>query len=375
MKILILTDEVPADISNVNVDIIVNANYLSNKGHEVFLASHSGKKITNENFNHLPMGVDTFLDKESPVSFLVRNITFFKSTLEKIKSITPNIILCIGGGQMLMNFVIGLFLSRFWDIPIIAEWRGSELLLKDSTYRKTIKRFVLGNSSINILRSVHMKEMALDIEPKAEIYLSPSKGVNMEKFTPRENSNNAKEKKIRLLYVGRLHEVKDISSLLQAFNLVKRTHPDLHMTIIGKGSSRDILLNEVEKLGVSNEVEFVGEIDHDMLPSYYRRSDIFVLPSLSEGLSNVLMEAMACGLPVVATDVGGNQELVEHDQGGYLVKPKSSEELAAAVTNLVEDPDLREKMGKFNRKYIEKFEQETVLRRRAKILEEVAEAR
>ncbi|MFW5945453.1 MAG: glycosyltransferase [Candidatus Natronoplasma sp.] len=375
MRIIILTDELPEDISNFNVDIITNAIHLSERGHEVFLVSHAGSEIKGKKFTHFPMGYDVSLEKDSPLSFLMRNITFFDLTLPKIKDISPDLILCTGGGQMLLNFWIGLFFSRLLSEPMISEWRGSELLMKDSIYRKISKRYILKHSSLNILRSNQMKKKVHKIEPDSEIVILPSKGVDMKKFSPDKINEQTNEGKIELLFVGRLHEVKGLNNLFRAFKVVKENHLDTRLTLVGEGPLKEDLKEEAATLGIFNSVEFLGEIDHDELPQYYRGADIFVLTSLSEGLSNVLMEAMACALPVIATNVGGNTELVKSGKGGFLVNPGDSKDLSKTLIDLIERPELRKKMGEFNRNFIEKYRQERILEKRAKILEEVSEGR
>ncbi|MFP4001936.1 MAG: glycosyltransferase family 4 protein, partial [Thermoplasmata archaeon] len=316
MRIIILTDELPKDISNVNVSIVTNAIYLSERGHEVFLISHPGSRIDNEDFKHFPKGFDVPLEKDSPSSFLVRNATFFCSSLTEIKDISPDLIWCKGGGQFLSNFLIGLFFSKLLDKPIVSEWTGSELLLKETLFRNLFKKYVLRCSSLNILQSDHMKEKALQLEPNSDVSVLPGQGVDMKQFTPVENPQRSNEDEIELLFVGRLHEVKGLTHLFEAFRVVKEDHSGIRLTLVGEGPLEETLKKEAEDLDITDSVEFSGEIDHHELPDYYRRADIFILPSFSEGLPNVIMEAMSCGLPVVATDVGGNKELVKSSEGG-----------------------------------------------------------
>jgi len=90
----------------------------------------------------------------------------------------------------------------------------------------------------------------------------------------------------------------------------------------------------------------LGNVSYEKMPYIYSISDVVVLPSLREGTPLVLLEAMACGKPVVATRVGGIPEIVEHGEGGLLVRPKDVEGLSKAILTLLEDPGLREEMGK-----------------------------
>ncbi|MFO8108956.1 MAG: glycosyltransferase [Thermoplasmata archaeon] len=371
MKILILTDEFPKDILNFNVDLMVNADYLSKMGHKVYLASHGGNKIDKSGFYHLPLGATYHRPKDSFDSFVIRNLTFFLGILKRIKKISPDIILCMGGGQYLCNFSTGLFLSNMIDVPIVCEWRGSELLLKNNISRQILKKRILRKSSLNIVRSKQMLNYALEIDPQANILIAPSKGVDLEHFKPASDKNL--EKEIKILYVGRLHKIKGLTYLIDAFLKLNKNYPTTRLTIVGEGELKRDMIDKIKNATSSEHVQFVGEVDHERLPQYYRNSHIFVLPSLSEGLSNVIMEAMACGLPVIATDVGGNGELVKDGLGGFTVKPGNSDTLSTALEKLIASPPLTTRMGDYNRKYIQKFEQNKIMSKRMNIIQEVVD--
>ncbi|MFW6141316.1 MAG: glycosyltransferase family 4 protein [Candidatus Saliniplasma sp.] len=370
MKILMMTDELPEDILNFNVDLIINARYLSDRGHSVFLLSHHGKKIHDDKFQHLPLGSDIDTTKESIGSFIVRNFTFFTDALKKIKKIKPDLILCVGAGQLLSTFLSGVFFSRLFGVPIVCEWRGSDLLLKNSICRRTAKKLILKNSAMNIIRSEDMIKKAFELEPGSEIEILPSKGIDTDKFEPKSSPSSSSDK-VKVLYVGRLHELKGLNYLIKAFSDVKGKYSDVELLIIGSGDLKDELKELVHKERLDEHVRFIGEVEHSELIDYYQNSDIFVLPSVSEGLSNVILEAMACGLPVIATGVGGNTELVKHEKGGLIVDAKDIPGLQRSLEKLLNDPELRRKMGGFNRKYVQKFNQDSVLSKKVELLEKV----
>ncbi len=374
MKILMITDELPEDILNFNIDLIINARYLSDRGHSVFLLSHHGKKISDDKFTHLPLGSDIGGSKESIGSFVVRNITFLPDALKKIKKIKPDLILCVGAGQLLSTFLSGVFFSKLFGIPVVSEWRGSDLLLKNSSWRRTAKKMILKNSATNIVRSEDMRKKAVDLEPRSDMVISPSKGIDTDKFEPKSTHAGPSDK-VKVLYVGRLHELKGLDYLIEAFSEVKNKYDKVELLIIGSGDFKGDLERSVHDEGLDEDVKFIGEVEHLELINHYQNSDIFVLPSLSEGLSNVIMEAMACGLPVIATDVGGNRELVKHEKGGLVVDAKDVSILQSSLEKLLNDAELREKMGRFNRIYIQKFNQDSVLSKKAELLEKVVESR
>ncbi|MFN2333616.1 MAG: glycosyltransferase [Wenzhouxiangellaceae bacterium] len=143
---------------------------------------------------------------------------------------------------------------------------------------------------------------------------------------------------------ARLVPVKRHEDLIAGFARIARSHPDAHLVLAGDGVLQPTLRQQVEQLGLGERVFFLGE-RHGMerlLPLL----DAFALASSTEGMSNAILEAMACGLPVVATAVGGNPELVQSDSTGYLVPPYQPEELADALSELLEHRDRGLRMGR-----------------------------
>lgn len=139
----------------------------------------------------------------------------------------------------------------------------------------------------------------------------------------------------------RLEEQKGIIYLLRAMPIILNVFPNITLIIAGKGSIENSLKNEAQKLGVSDNVLFVGpRLD---LPEMLKLFDLYVLPSLWEGLPMVLLEAMAAGCPIVATDVGGNSLAITHRQNGSLIASRDHKILASEVIKILNDHDLMEK--------------------------------
>ena len=146
---------------------------------------------------------------------------------------------------------------------------------------------------------------------------------------------------VRVTSVGRLAAPKDFETLLAAVGQLDQAR--VHLSIVGEGPARGELETLVDRLGIRPIVEFAGEVAD--VPTRLSRSDVFVLSSRSEGLPISVLEAMAAGLPVVATAVGGLAELVDHGTTGFLVPPGDIDSLARRVEELVDDPALRARMG------------------------------
>jgi len=149
-----------------------------------------------------------------------------------------------------------------------------------------------------------------------------------------------------VLSVGRLSREKAHIDLLEAFKLLRETKPDisLRLIIVGDGPEHARLEATAESLGCKDRVAFAGQVS--AVQSFYAMADVFALPSLSEGSPNVLLEAMAANLPIVATTVGGVPEMVANDESALLVPPNDPPALAAALATLLTDEDLAQRLAK-----------------------------
>jgi len=152
--------------------------------------------------------------------------------------------------------------------------------------------------------------------------------------------------------VGRLTPVKDHRSLLEAFHLMAVDHPHGRLLVVGDGPERPALEAQVREHGLGDRVRFVGHCD-DVAP-WLGMMDVFVHPSLMEGMSNAVLEAMAVALPVVATAVGGTPEVVEHEVTGRLVPPAAPAALSAAMTSYCARDHVREAHGAAGRERAQK---------------------
>jgi glycosyltransferase involved in cell wall biosynthesis len=151
--------------------------------------------------------------------------------------------------------------------------------------------------------------------------------------------------RLELLCVARLVRLKGHAVLLRALAMLHATGVPIHATLLGDGPSRPELERLAAQLGIADDVTFAGAVGQDEIASWYARADAFCLPSFAEGLPVVLMEAMAMGLPVVASRITGVPELVEHERSGLLVTPGRADELAAALERIATDPQLRARLG------------------------------
>jgi len=171
-------------------------------------------------------------------------------------------------------------------------------------------------------------------------------GVDERVFTPKNDREDF------ILYVGRLSYRKGLFDLIECAKYVCQRY-DVSFVIVGKGELESVLKKRVNEIGLQDKVVFLGYVDRKKLIQLYQNASIFVLPTYYEGLPTVLLEAMACGLSVVATNISCNAEVIEDGWNGILIPTKSPEKMAEAVSLLIEDEDLRKKLSKNARRTIE----------------------
>ena len=181
---------------------------------------------------------------------------------------------------------------------------------------------------------------------ETQINIIPN-GIELSMFPERPTPTRAR----KVTTVACLRPGKRIDVLIAAAPKILERYPDLEFQIVGDGPCREHLVAQATAAGLHSQVRFMGH--RDDVPAVLSDSDVFVLPSESEASPNVILEAMAASLPVVAANVGGIPELVADTVTGYLVPPGDSDALAAALLNLLDDPQRAAAFGKAGRACIE----------------------
>ncbi len=190
------------------------------------------------------------------------------------------------------------------------------------------------------------ERLRLEDVPEEKIVVIPN-GIDPSLFPPREYSSRPR----RIAMVACLREEKRIDVLISAVPQILARCPDAEFLITGDGTCREQLVALARELGVLSRVQFLGH--RDDVPAVLSQADVFVLPSRSEALPNSIMEAMAAGLPVVASAVGGIPELVDEGRTGRLVPPGDANALAEALLSLLEQPERAEAFGRAARRKLE----------------------
>jgi glycosyltransferase involved in cell wall biosynthesis len=177
-------------------------------------------------------------------------------------------------------------------------------------------------------------------------------GVDITRFTPKGMGTFPEERAQVVICVTRLAYQKGVDVLLQAWYLVQQQFPQARLIIVGTGPSQTQLERLAQALNIRDSIEFAG-LQHDV-PAQFHRGGLAVLPSRCEGMPNAVLEAMACGLPCVATRVSGCEDIIQHGINGLLVEPEDYQSMTQALLTLLHDPALAQKYGNAARTIIEK---------------------
>lgn len=224
-------------------------------------------------------------------------------------------------------------------------------LLRHVAYRMADSLFTVSNQ----LRTYHAQQGWVS----DKVFQVIPNGIDLPQFAAGTQAKSASKQSLGVAAnrfvlgtIGRMVGVKDQATLLRAAEQLVAKNLDVHVLLIGTGPHETLLRNQVNSSpAIRDRVTFVGQTQK--IADFFRIMDAFVLPSLAEGMSNVLLEAMASGVPAVATEVGGNAEIMEHGVSGLLFPPGHAELLAQRVAELYRDPDLRRRYADCARRRVE----------------------
>jgi glycosyltransferase involved in cell wall biosynthesis len=231
------------------------------------------------------------------------------------------------------------------ELPYIISLRGSDVpgqharLKLDYKILAPVFRRIWENADVIIANSSGLKNRALKFLPSVLIEIIPN-GVDRNFFRPAENK--PRDIKIKLLTVGRLSVTKRVEMLIDAVRILRDGGFNVHLSIVGGGALQNRLKYLVTAAKLDDRIEFIGRVEQEKMPQIYQQSDIFVSATLQEGMSNAMLEAMACGLPIVTTTCEGIEELIADN--GIVVGQPSAQAIADAVKSIVENEQLYNRM-------------------------------
>jgi glycosyltransferase involved in cell wall biosynthesis len=245
----------------------------------------------------------------------------------------------LDGHYLFPDGVAAVRLARELGLPVVLTARGSDTSqLPHYRIPGRMIRAAIRDADALIAVSAALKEGLVTLGAAPEKVTVLRNGVDLGLFRPAPDRAAVRTalgfEGPTLLSVGHLIERKRNSLTIAALKLL----PDHHLVLVGNGSERATLEALAERLGVAARVRFAGPVPHTDLPRWYTAADIMVLASSREGWANVLLESMACGTPVVATDAWGSREAVAAPEAGIVIDEATPEALAAAIRRLATAP-------------------------------------
>lgn len=251
-----------------------------------------------------------------------------------------------------------MLMSQFTGQKIVTHLTGSENFRYtfQSRWRRALIATALQRVHCFIAISSEIKKFLLSRGITSDKLRAIPYGLEIPKIAGAAKINGQRQIAI---FVGRLVIEKALDDLFHAWQLICRQRDDCDLWILGDGVLRENLIALAQQLGIAAHVKFWGKVENVF--DYLNQAHLFVMSSVSEGLSNALLEAMSIGLPVVATAVSGAVDVIQHEHNGLLVPPSDVQSLAAAVLRLFGNPALAKQLGHAARATVEeKFSIETV---------------
>ena len=246
--------------------------------------------------------------------------------------------------------VAGALLSREFGIPHVTTLHhgGDADFSTHMPGQRLLMKSVLSSASKGIAVNEPLKKMVMNLTCRNDIELMPM-GVDVEYFSTLDNDemrivrdmrhNRSVNRAFNILFVGKIHRDKGVYELVDAVVNLLRKGANIRLTLIGSKVEAHLLESRVAKEGLAKYFEFTGVLPQNKLKLYYHASDMFILPSYSEGFPCSMLEAMACRLPVAVTPVGGVPQLLKHGQNGLLFNCKSVNSIQKAIEEVMCNPD------------------------------------
>ena len=272
---------------------------------------------------------------------------FCLSTLKLLRRFNPDII----HAQAMWMGLPALVAKVFFNKPYLIWGQGSDIYFP-RLFKGPISKVVLKNASAAIALTGDMKKEMQRTCDRATFVIG--NGIGVESFNShsqekvRQQLGIERNKKV-IIYVGTLCVVKGVKYLIEAMKIINQKNQKAILLIVGDGEERYNLELLVKRLNTNGSVSFAGRVDHKYISQYMAASDVFVLPSLSEGFPVTILEAMAAGLPIVTTNVRGLPEIVKDDENGFVVEPQNPAQLAGKISLLLDNNELRRKISAKNK--------------------------
>lgn len=317
-------------------------NFFSKKGHEIHLISFDKGEIDNVKIHHIDLKIESSSSRIKKIRYLFA----FNRIRQLINEIQPDIL----HAHRTTGYAFVAGMSNFHPY-ILSVWGSDVYDLPENIIYKKFVQYNLNKADYIFSTSKAMKNQVNKLV-KREVIVTPF-GVDIDKFRPLNKIKN--NNKIIVGTIKTLSPKYGIEYLIKAFKIVQDSNNmDLELQIAGKGEQEEDLKKLCKELKLEDRVKFLGYLNQNEVIGTFNRFDIAVFPSISESFGVAAVEAQACGVPVIVSNVGGLPEATAPNYSSILVEKGDVEHLAREINKLVNDHVLRKEMGKNAREFIEK---------------------
>jgi len=402
MKLLFLVSSLPlTKIGGTEIITLkICERLFRHSGHEIFLYTIPQKeeekseeclfKLAEKYDLHtFPLKNIIFSEKvnsDSPFSYTLSNLSFALNLKKVVRNLKPNVVISmkVQPPDVFCGFLTSL--SKKEKLPYLFMVRGftdllnapflesyakslpiSERIKNRIFYSYLLPKYINGAAEV-IVQTRSQKEYVLKRYKRvAHLLFNPVDVETIQRTVKKEEKG---ENEFRLVYVGSMIPRKNLETLLKGVHLLVREKKlkKLVLFLVGGGRGEEKVKNQVEKLDLKNWVVFKGPLPPAHLWSFLARCDVFVFPSLSEGFPNVLLEAMAVGLPVVSSDFAGVEDVIRSQKNGLIFPKNDHRALTEKIMFLYENEKYRKEIGRYNREFVKEFSWEKFIQSFEKIL-------
>lgn len=322
MKICFLIGSMDSGGAERVISILANKFSENNNIHIITWSNNDSFYKLNANIVHHKLNLK--YDKVTHSNHFIFNIIRCSTLTKKVKEINPDILISF----ITSNNVMGIIASKVCKIPIMISERG-ELYSSDiSHFWRILRKLIYRYADILVLQTLEAKNIVFKYKLWAK--------NNIVIPNPIEINNDVSVKDDVILFVGRLSTEKRVKDLIVAFSSIVKNQFNYNLWIVGEGVEKDNLLQLTKDLNLEKHVVFFG--NQKSVEYYYRRSKIFVLPSISEGFPNVLLEAMNYNNIVVSSNCPtGPSEIIDDKIDGFLYDPKNVQQLQEILLNVIDN--------------------------------------
>ncbi len=368
LHIAMVCDPIGSNKSGVVVSTMRFSKLLKERGHHViFIGARSAEHKDHSHHNE----IKAYRYRSLPVpksggwNLAFPTVKELKKVFQEEKTDIVHIILPMSGAIVAIKAAKALGIkivahshsqpeNLFMDMPKFVQPTLSSLWNKYLTW-------IYGKSDVLIYPSELARSLLEKLNAKNHPSVVISNGINLKEFRSMPIRDfyerfNIPKNKTNLLFVGRLYPEKSIDTLIKAVPHIIKKNPNIHVMLVGSGHMKPKLSKLVHRLDLKKYVTFLGLVSEEDKILAYNASDIFVLPSLAELEGMVVLEAMACGKPILIADAKMSASRYFVDGNGFLFKAQDEADLADQALKLISDPELRKKMGEKSLENIKKYD-------------------